>query len=362
MVRKITNKVRRAKRTAAHFSFYVVLIFLMFHKGLHSSNNDALHVSTREYFMNASRVHTYNRTVQRASDQANSSLHVSTRQDFINASRVHGSSYNRTTLRARDQANSSSLANVDLLTPDESFWLQNLDASKPVQCGANKCFFELKGDSRNGYLLSPKKFRFEHRNSEDAVFQTLTASYELGELLRREYGMDHFLLTPPINISVSEVLAKHLNSNIWSEARGEKITKSRFKKGKTAFAQKVLKAPQDTLIFGCTASKRGQFSKRVEDFVRRIDDKENFARNFVRNMAAMRWLLKQEPCLFIDFHALISASDGRIYHLDLDRCFSNTKLGQKRKKKVNSSCLGVIDKVERQVLKLVNESKKKLPQ
>ena len=233
------------------------------------------------------------------------------------------------------------------------FGFKNLDVSKPVQCGANKCFFETTDDPDVGYLIAPQKFRFEHRNTADDVFQTLDASFKFAEQLKRTAtNIEHFLLTPPINLTISKRLASHLNSNIWSEARDERIEKPRFKKGKAAFAQKVTKAPEHSLIFGCTASKRGQFNQRVEEFLKNVQDKEDFAMNFAGNMTALRTLLDSETCLFLDFHALIGVT-GQIYHLDFDRCFSNREPGKKRSKKPSSSCLHVLDQIERKVQQLL---------
>jgi len=81
-----------------------------------------------------------------------------------------------------------------------------------------------------------------------------------------------------------------------------------------------------------------------------IQDKKTFARDFENNMTALRTLMKEETCLYIDFHALLD-TNGQIYHLDLDRCFSNS--GVKRKKKPSKSCISVLGKMERQVQKLV---------
>jgi len=232
----------RAKRSAIQFSFCVMLVFL-FHRGLHSANTVTIDMNTREEFMNASRARTQSKALEKAA--------------VINND-------------PRKQEDDEVLMNATLASPNESFWLVNLDVVSPVQCGANKCFFELKGDPKHGYLLSSQKFRFEHRTTANAVFQTLDASFHFAEYLRGEHKMEHLLLTPPINMTISKALATHLNSNIWSEARQEPFEKPRFKKGKVAFAQKVIKAPEPNLIFGCTASKRGQFSNRVEEFMTHV--------------------------------------------------------------------------------------------
>ena len=305
----------RAKKTVIQFSLCLALASLCY-RGIHTANTITLGKDTREEYLNASKV------------------------------------YSKTKLSKTTRVNDSYTRKQHDEVTDESFWLENLDVSKPVRCGANKCFFELKGDPHMGYLISPEKFRFEHRKGSDEVFKALDASFQFAEYLRREHNIEHFLRTPPTNITVSKVLASYLNSNIWSEARQEKLEKSRFQKGKLAFAQKVTKAPESTIIFGCTASKRGLFSKRVAEFLTHVKDKDAFVQNFVGNITAMKKLLEAETCLLIDFHALIDA-EGQIFHLDFDRCFSNQNLGQRRSKKPSASCFRVIDRVEKELQDLL---------
>lgn len=320
MCSKQFRKVR-AKRVAAQCSFCLVLSFL-FRTGLELPQTIILDMHTREEYLDASKVNGKIRAREKV---------VST---------VGGRKRYR---------NDTSNATLSLI--DESFWIRHLDVSRPVQCGANKCFFETTDDADVGYLIAPQSFRFEHRNTPNDVFQTLEASFKFAKQLQR-HNVKHFLLTPPMNLTISKRLANHLNSNIWSQARDERIEKPRFKKGKTAFAQKVTKAPEYSLIFGCTASKRGQFNRRVEEFLKNVLDKDAFAMNFFGNMTALRTLLDSEPCLFQDFHALIGIT-GQIYHLDFDRCFSNREPGKKRSKKPSSSCLHVIDVIQRKVQQLL---------
>lgn len=314
------EKIWPQSETNRHSMFLLFDAVVSLSHRLHPANTVTLDMHTREEFLSASKDNSKLRTIEKTS-----------------------------TIRKREEP---IVANTTLSSMDESFWLENLNVSSPVQCGANKCFFEVKSDPSAGFLIAPQKFRFEHRNTAAEVFRTLQASFDFAKDLKRDYNIEHFLLTPPINMTLSKTLASHLNSNIWSEAREERIEKSRFKNGKTAFAQKVVKAPEPSLIFGCTASKRGQFNRGVEAFLTNVKDKEAFAHNFARNMTAMKTLLEAETCLFIDFHALIGV-DGTIYHLDFDRCFSNREPGQKRSKKPSSSCLHVVDHTERKVQELL---------
>lgn len=229
---------------------------------------------------------------------------------------------------------------------NESFWLETLDISSPIQCGANKCFFPQQNDTTQGWLLAPKNFRFEHRNSAHQVQDTLEASFELAHNLTTQYEVKHFLASPPIPIKLSKSLENFLNSNLYSEARRKKLSNKRFKK--VALAQQVQRAPSSSLIFGCTASKRGLFFSQLPTFIAQVKDKEAFSWSFHNSMQALRNVLLQETCLFIDFHVMVGV-DGTIYHLDFDRCFSTSNPPVKRKKKPSKSCLKFFDKVERTV-------------
>lgn len=110
-------------------------------------------------------------------------------------------------------------SNATLLFIDESFWInktknKHLDVSRPVQCGTNKCFFETTDDPDVGYLIAPQNFRFKNRNTANDVFQTLEASFKFVKQLQR-HNVKHFLLTPPINLTISKRLANHLNSRTY---------------------------------------------------------------------------------------------------------------------------------------------------
>lgn len=243
----------------------------------------------------------------------------------------------------------SSLANVTGVM-DDSFQVKNLDVSKGVPCGGNKCFFRLKDNPDVGYLVQPDVFRYDKRTTHEQLFQLQLNSWEFAEQLRQENNIQHFLLEPPTKVKVTKKLAKQLNANIFSEAREVKYDEDRFKWKSTVFIQKVKLAPEPNIIIGCTTTKQGQFKRNAEEFFARVNDKDTFLERFSSALKQVKRVLKEEPCLFRDFQVLLDTS-GQVYHLDFDRCFSSRDPAIKRRERKSrvNLCLRTIDGVEQKV-------------
>jgi hypothetical protein len=237
-----------------------------------------------------------------------------------------------------------------------AFQSDNLQRIDKVFCGANKCFFPLKSDPKIGYLVAPSK-RQSKEQSETDWFRTLEASWELAEQVEREYDIQQFLLEAPINITISHDLAAHLNRNLWRESRAKFERKERFPEQSTAFIQKVKTAPTPNLLFGCAHSKVQQFQREVDEFIPLIRRKKRFARHFRKYMDQARVMMQKEPCLIKDFQVLVD-TNGRLYHLDFDRCFTPDEPGTKRviSKEVADSCFQALDKIAKHVSRALSES------
>lgn len=244
---------------------------------------------------------------------------------------------------------------TDVLTVDDSFRLKNLDVSKRVPCGANKCFFRLKTDPTVGYLVQPDVFRYDKRTSPEQLFHTQVVSWEFAEQLRTEHGIHHFLLEPPSKVKVTKKLARKLNANIFSEAREVKYKKRRFPRGSTAFIQKVRLAPEPNIIFGSTPTKRAYFKRNADEFLEKVSDKEAFLKRFSEGLRLTKKLLASEPCLCNDFQVLLDTS-GHLHHLDFDRCFSSRHPHGKRNIERSPRilhCLRRIDEAQRHVQQIL---------
>jgi len=279
-------------------------------------------------------------------------INIETRQKSVPAGTENSDA--QVTSNGQEQPDSDFVGS-DSSAADDSFQLKNLDTSRRVPCGANKCFFRLNTDPTIGYLVQPDVFRYDKQTSPDQLFRTLEVSWELAEQLRTKHDIKHFLLEPPNKVKINKKLAKQLNANIWSEARGVQYDEPRFPKGSTAFIQKVRLAPEPNLIIGCTSSKRAQFQRSVDVFLAQVIDKKAFARQFAGDMRLTRMLLKEEPCLFKDMQVLVD-TEGRLFHLDFDRCFSSRDTHQKRTEKKSrvNHCLRTLYNVERHVEQLLS--------
>ena len=107
---------------------------------------------------------------------------------------------------------------------DDSFHPDNLGWPKRVPCGSFKCFYRLKTSPQVGYLVAHASTKQRNDGSVLSRLTTLQAGWQLGEQLRNEHGIQHFMLEPPSNATVTSELAQHLNYNLFSEKYHEFFT------------------------------------------------------------------------------------------------------------------------------------------
>ena len=209
-------------------------------------------------------------------------------------------------------------ANITLISTQlESFRPENLAMSKRVPCGKEKCVYRSISDDQVGYLVSLSSRK--KNSSRDC--KTLELGWQFAEQLRRKYNIEHFLLAPPGNVTVSQDLASRLNRNLWSEKRRTRPREAtRYPEGSSVCVQKVKLAPKVNLLIGSRKSKLDVFEEVVDDFLSFVKHKESFLRRFKSSLASLRKLLHNEQCLVNDFQALVDTR-GDFYHLDFDRCF-----------------------------------------
>jgi len=106
--------------------------------------------------------------------------------------------------------NSTSPSDLSLSSELTSFEPENLAMLKRIPCGKEKCFFQIKSDNNLGYLVS----RSEDRDDRRERFETLQAGWKLAQSMEQEYGIQHFLLAPPVRITISKQLEARLNTNL----------------------------------------------------------------------------------------------------------------------------------------------------
>lgn len=234
---------------------------------------------------------------------------------------------------------------------DSIFGPDNLDsASKHVPCGEYKCFFQSKGDQSVGFLVAPS---IRKKNTNFQWFGTLQSGWKLSQELQNQYGIQHFLMEPPIKVKVSSKLAKRLNKHLYSEKKSRLIRgkkSSRFPKGSTAFVQKVKTAPKRSLLLGCGGSKIDMFKRNMKNFVKDIKYQESFEQNFQHGLDTAKEMLQKEPCLTKDFQALVD-DKGNFHHLDFDRCFKPDAPDEKYEisQEESRDCLKALDNLDKRL-------------
>ena len=231
----------------------------------------------------------------------------------------------------------------------DSFVPENLAESERVPCGKEKCFFQTKSDPKVAYLVA----RSSEKENRKERFKSLEEGWQLAEQLRREHHIQHFLLGPPVNVTVSKELASRLNQNLFSEKlqRMDKSDTERFPEGSTAFVQKVETAPEPNIIVGCVESKQDAFKIEFDAFLSSVKNKESFVRKFKENFTKARQLLFVEPCLLKDFQVLVD-SKGNVYQLDFDRCFSPESAEKKYTAPndlIEAPCIQALDEIEKTI-------------
>lgn len=234
--------------------------------------------------------------------------------------------------------------------PLDSFHSDNLGWPKRVPCGSYKCFYRLKTDPQVGYLVVKQSKR---KQSGIDRFTCLNEGWKLAEQLRKEYNINHFLLAPLVNITVTEELASHLNYNMWSDKHQRMFSRKtrrerQFPVGSIIHAQKVQLAPKRHIMIGCVDSKVSVFQHRLEHFLSFVPDKESFRRNVKHHLDTARIILQAEPCLVKDFQVMVDA-DGQVFHLDFDRCFSSSGKVFDVSIDIVDSCYETLDEMEHQL-------------
>jgi len=84
-------------------------------------------------------------------------------------------------------------------TLQDPFQPDNLVVSKQVPCGKEKCFYRVQSNKDVAFLVA----RFSEKPNRKGRFASLQAGWELAEQLSRDYNIQHFLLAPPANVTVT---------------------------------------------------------------------------------------------------------------------------------------------------------------
>jgi hypothetical protein len=260
---------------------------------------------------------------------------------------------------------SNDTATSTLFVARDSFHPDNLGWPRRIPCGSFKCFYRLKTAPQVGYLVAHASTKQQDDGVIRSRLTALLEGWQLGEKLRNEYGIQHFMLEPPSNTTVTFDLAQHLNYNLFSEKHHkyftDKMVRTKgFHEGTDIYYQKMQLAPKNHLILGCVESKMTVFQQRLAHFCSLVEDKELFLDNIQGHFATARKLLEKEPCLVKDFQVMLDAS-GQVYHLDFDRCFSSSGSKWHMSSDFTETCFQSLDGMEHSLEKaLLNDTNNKL--
>jgi hypothetical protein len=235
------------------------------------------------------------------------------------------------------------------ISPD-AFHSDNLGWPERVPCGKNKCLYRLKTDPQIGYLVVPWRARPSGRRDR---YTALNLGWLLAQELQKEYDIRHLYLAPPENATVTEELEEHLNYNLWSEQYQQmlsgKMRQSKlFHNGSKVHAQKVQLAPRRHLMMGCVESKAFAFLNNLPNFLSFVEDKGKFLSHIQQHLVTARVIMDNHPCMVKDFQVMIT-TEGDVYHLDFDRCFTSKGELFSMSQNYTDSCLQTLGRMKEQL-------------
>lgn len=207
--------------------------------------------------------------------------------------------------------------------------MENLKLGGRVCCGFWKCFYRHRHRLDVGYVvLQPGK-----DNQWKGKLRIAQDTWRLGETLEQNHSIAALMLAPPEEIAINEEFAAHLSRHVWNCDSDHP-----FGHGYAAgpvIVQRVRPAPMSSVLFGCQQTKRRRFySTWKTELLAHVRDVATFRHNLAAAVADATALLTAGPaplaCLAFDFQAFVDAK-GRLYHVDLDRCFQEERALRYRK-------------------------------
>ena len=92
----------------------------------------------------------------------------------------------------------------------DPFQASNIRSTDQVPCGQEKCLFRTKSNASIGYLVA----RSSDKDNRKARFESLQAAYALAQNLTTFHHIQHFLMAPPAQITMTRALATRLNPKL----------------------------------------------------------------------------------------------------------------------------------------------------
>lgn len=210
------------------------------------------------------------------------------------------------TVREVGNKNSSQLQEIE--------FRQDMDliTSSRLECGHYKCFVPSLTDEQIGYLVASNHLHLD--------LAKLNESYNTAKWIERDFGAKHFYHDdPPFEIELPKKVQRKINQMAYWVVRGRLHRK--FTNSPVFVVQKVIKAPEEVLLFGCVSQKIKHYVKEMEEFSKIVcknGSADDFITNSEKSYAIAEKLFKTRPILFYqDFQVMIDPR-GDYYYLDLD--------------------------------------------
>ena len=258
---------------------------------------------------------------------------------------------NNTTIAAATEETSVS----DSILPSDD-WIEDIDHTSITGCGTFKCALKSKSNNaEQGYLVTPLLERDEIQMHHDL--------FEMANNLTQDFGIEHSLLSAPLEFKnapgwLFEVLSNHTRKPTSDEIRERKHSYMTSANRSVLVQPIQLYSPQ-SLLFLCRKSKRSRkYLMKIKKFNattfgENSSNIRNYANRLRRDLSRTIALMENSTshwsnCLSKDFQVVIDPLQGRLVHIDLDRCFGTNPMIPRW----NSDCKNTLtDLVEKTIYK-----------
>ena len=217
-------------------------------------------------------------------------------------------------------------------------------------CGNAKCYFSSQRRKNEGWLVGGVEkaqtlasvLAFGMKVPDlNAWFAQWSRTWTFAEKLRKDFGVEHLLLGPPLIATLTPEQAVSLNSKlkrlhlksrpIWPHRALHNITPREVKGVQHSGAPQYYTAgPHPVqavrscvwpacIAFGCAASLAASFQRRVIGFIEHAPNRLKLSEGIERNLALVATMAKAHPALKYDFQVFLR-NDGTVINIDLDRC------------------------------------------
>ena len=219
----------------------------------------------------------------------------------------------------------------------------DMDVSKQLACGNQKCFIPSISDEKVGYLVEKDPY-------EKTRMSQLSQANEVAKWIDRD-------LREGMHFHLGEPFTAHLNKTVVNEIfkLADVATKEQRHslESRTVAVQQMKKAPKDTLIVGCYYWHLKKFRRGKDPFLKKVNEAGNiteFMENIMMGQSIMEKALKAKPDLVFDFQAMVDLN-GNLYFIDLDGHLQFAEEAGKRKycpegsgPPCSNKCLGLLNK------------------